>query len=80
MFGWKEAVDRGRFIVPIDEILMRLPRSLFFGLIGVGIYYKFIRSRPTLVSPKCGVAQYSSDSKFCSCGGQLEDIQEMKWV
>jgi len=80
-FGWREAGDRGRFLVPAQEILARLPLTLIFGTVAALLYYiSASRKKPTVVCPKCGTVKDSGASAQCSCGGHFEKIEEMKWV
>lgn len=79
VFGWRESADRSRLLVPFDEIWRRLPATVVYGLLTAAFYYRFGRNKPTVVCPKCGKVQYASNSKLCSCGGNFEDIEEMKW-
>ncbi len=80
-FGWREAGDRGRFLVPAQEILTRLPMTIAFGtLAGLLSYIVDKRKKPTVVCSKCGTVKHAGDSARCSCGGHFENIEEMKWV
>jgi ribosomal protein L37E len=79
-FGGMEAARRGRFLVPFDELLRRLSMTLILGIVAGLLEFRFRRKKPTVVCPKCGKADYAGDTSQCSCGGQLEDIEEMKWV
>ena len=80
MMGWREAANRGHLLAPFGEIPKRLPVSLFFGVVSGLVYYYWFRLKPpTVVCPKCGTVGYASESSQCSCGGQQEDIEEMKW-
>ncbi len=80
MFGGIEGTRRGRFLVPVDEILKRLPGTMAFGVIAGLLYYAIGSRRPTVVCPKCSLVGYASESAMCKCGGRPEDIEEMKWV
>jgi len=79
-FGGFEAARRGRFIVPLDEILHRLPASLICALLAVFFYYKFERRKPTVVCPQCEATKFADGVFECSCGGRFEDMEEMKWT
>jgi ribosomal protein L37E len=79
-FGWIEAAPRGRFLVPVDELLGRLPMTIIFGLVAGLLGFRFGGKKTTVVCSKCGRVDYAGDTKRCSCGGRLEDIEEMKWV
>jgi uncharacterized membrane protein len=79
IFGAIEAAARGRFLVPIREIPRRLPTAVSFGAIAGAASYCFDRIRPTVVCTKCGTVQYAGESTRCPCGGQFENIEEMKW-
>ena len=79
LMGWREATDRGRFVVPLAEIPRRLPVSLIFGVLVGLLFYGLGSRKPTVVCSKCGNVGYAGDSVHCPCGGQLEDIEEMKW-
>jgi ribosomal protein L37E len=79
-FGGMEAARRGRFFVPVDELLSRLLMTLIFGIVAGLLDFGFRGKKPTVVCPKCGKADYAGDTTQCSCGGRLEDIEEMKWV
>jgi len=79
-FGWREAGDRGWFLVPAQEIVARLPMTVIFGVVGAVLSYTlFSRKKPTVVCPKCGTVKYASASAQCSCGGHFENIEEMEW-
>lgn len=79
-FGWSEGARSGRFLVPIDEAVNRLPLALLFGAIAGLLYSVFWKQKPTVVCPRCSAVGYASKSTECSCGGHMEDIEEMKWV
>jgi hypothetical protein len=81
LFGWREAGDRARVLVPTQEILNRLPLTLVFGIIAALLsYISTSRKKPTVVCPKCGTLKYSGASAQCPCGGHFENIEEMDWV
>ena len=81
LFGWREAGERGRLLVPAQEILTRLPLPLVFGIVAALLsYISASHKKPTVVCPKCGTVEYSSAPAQCSCGGHFENIEEMEWV
>lgn len=80
LFGWKEAADQSRFLVPANEILRRLPITIIVGTVVGLLSYRFGRERPTVVCLKCGLAKYAAESAQCSCGGYFEEIEKVKWA
>ena len=79
VMGWREAADRGHFLVALAAIPRRLPASLFFGVISGLLYHRFGSRKPIGVCAKCGAVGYTADSARCSCGGEFKDIEDMKW-
>jgi hypothetical protein len=78
LFGGAEWPHFGRFFVPLREMPSRLPLGCLLGVV-CGAFYYFCAGRPTVVCPKCGVVRYGDPSRSCSCGGQFERIEEMRW-
>jgi hypothetical protein len=80
-FGWRESAQRGRFVIPFDEIR---PRFLFcgaFGVVAAFLFYKWeTRRRPMMICPQCEATKYMDDVSECSCGGRFEKVDVMKYV
>ena len=79
-FGWREAGDRHRLVVPTKEILHRLPGSIVFGAIAAVLIYKITGKRRIMICPKCETSKHDDGVLNCSCGGHFENIEEMKHV
>ena len=80
VFGWREGMLRGQFLVPADELLHRLPQSLLFGFVAGLFFFKFKKQPRIVVCPKCGSTKYEDVSTECPCGGSFRNLDEMKWV
>ena len=78
--GAREAADRGSVLVPLGELLTRLSMTFVFGLVSGLVHYWFDQKKPTVVCSTCGTVRHAGDSSKCSCGGNLKNIEEMKWV
>ena len=78
--GGREAARRGRFTVPVAELLSRLPFAIAAGAISSFGFYKWERERPTMICPKCEATKYEDGVIQCSCGGHYEPMEGMKYV
>ena len=79
-FGGPEAFRRGRFTVPVAEILSRFPFAIAAGAISSFVSYKCERKRPMMICPKCEATKYDDGATQCSCGGHFETMDSMKYV
>jgi len=79
-FGGREALRRGRFTVPVGELLSRFPFAIAAGAISSFVFYKWERKRPTMICPKCERSKYDDGVIQCSCGGHYEPMEGMKYV
>ena len=77
-FGGAEWPHLGRFFVTLREMPSRLALGCLLGVV-FGAFYYFCPGKPTVVCPKCGATKYGNQSEGCSCGGQFERIEEMRW-
>ena len=81
LFGWQVAARRGRITVPANELLSRLPYATIAGILCGFVMYKWERKRlPIMICPKCEATKYADSLTQCSCGGQFEMMEVMKYV
>ena len=76
--GWQTA----GFVVGLGDAPARLPYAVAAGA-GFAILYLVTdrgRRKGIVVCRKCEQAKYADGGADCPCGGQFENIQEMKWV
>ena len=80
-FGGGEGARRGRYVVPVSELLSRLPFGIVVGIIAAFVFYKWgSNERPTMICPKCDATKYDDGIRECSCGGHYELMESMKHV
>ena len=80
-FGWRESARRGRFVVPTEEMLSRLPFASVAAILFAFVMYKWERKRlPMMICPKCETTKYKDEVTQCSCGGHFEMMEVMKYV
>jgi hypothetical protein len=75
---WKTA----GFLVALRDTPPRLPYALAAG-VGFAILYLVTdrgRGKGTVVCRQCEQAKYEDGVAHCPCGGQFENIKEMKWA
>ena len=80
LFGWQEAGRRGRVVVPVSELLSRLPFAVVAAIICSFLMYKWERKRPMMICPQCEATKYDDGVTDCSCGGHYELMEGMKHV
>jgi len=68
----------GHFLVPLPELLGRLPLACLIGSL-CGVFYYRSPDRVVVICPKCGKAGYANRFRLCACGGKVERIEEMRW-
>ena len=80
LHGGPEAVRDGRFVVPRDELLSRLPFGVFAGSLCAIVVYMLGRKRPMMICPQCGAAKYEDGLSRCACGGHFEKQEAIRYV
>jgi hypothetical protein len=76
--GELNTMQTGYFFTPPDEIYQRIQPDFILSII-FGLLYFFYKEKPSFVCIKCGKAKVSDTSSKCECGGNFENIEEMKW-
>jgi len=81
IFGFWQAAESGRMLVPLRAIPGRVLTVLPVGII-LGILYYALLSRkiPVMICPKCGASKNRDSVATCECGGMFENLDTMKWV
>jgi hypothetical protein len=69
-----------QIFIPLDQIASRVPCAIIMGIIAAIIMDWFtFRVKRELVCPRCGQIKNSDNILQCSCGGNFEKREEMKW-
>ncbi|MFN7141155.1 MAG: hypothetical protein ACK4UN_17640 [Limisphaerales bacterium] len=79
-FGWREAGEHGRLIVPMHQISSRIPLAILAGSVSAFIVFRHSRKRRMVICPRCESTQWAGGSEHCSCGTRFEDLESMKYV
>ena len=77
--GWHSVYRGGGFFASADEIPRRLVVALIFGVFVGLLFYSIRPKNRTVVCTSCGKAGFVGGTSRCSCGGQLEKLDDVKW-
>ena len=77
--GWHSVYRGGGFFASADEIPRRLVMALIFGAFVGLLFYRFRPRSRTVVCSSCGKTGFIGDTSRCSCGGQFERLDDVKW-
>ena len=77
--GWQEAHRRGGYLVSPEEWSRRWPYGVAVGIVFGGLLFWEEQRKKVLVCLTCGKVKNPDKSPTCCCGGELEDIQKLRW-
>ena len=75
-----EAVAQDSCIVPIADVIQRVPISLLIGVCLGVICFLCSNKKSTLICSRCEEAKVDDGNYCCSCGGVFKRLDDIKWV